>query len=211
MKSELRRLRTEYPHRISRELAADLRRSLSAVYGMADILGIHKSAAFLASPNAHRFDGRKGIGTRFKPGQTPWNAGKHYQPGGRCRDTQFKPGNRPHTWHPIGHERVTKDGILQRKVTDTGYTPRDYRAVHALVYEQHFGLIPRGRIVVFRDRDRRHFDTANLECITRAENMRRNSYQRYPKEIALAIQLRGALIHRINNRGKREEQDRRSA
>jgi hypothetical protein len=42
-----------------------------------------------------------------------------------------------------------------------------------------------------------------LELISRAENMRRNSYHtRYPKEVAQLIQLRGALNRQINKRLK---------
>ncbi|CAB3960116.1 hypothetical protein LMG7053_06166 [Achromobacter ruhlandii] len=38
-----------------------------------------------------------------------------------------------------------------------------------------------------------------VECISFAENMRRNTLHRYPKEIAHAIQMRGALNRRIRN------------
>ena len=39
-----------------------------------------------------------------------------------------------------------------------------------------------------------------LELVTRAELMRRNSYHNnYPKEVALLIQLKGALNRKINN------------
>ena len=37
-----------------------------------------------------------------------------------------------------------------------------------------------------------------VECISLAENMRRNSYHNYPKPIAELIQLRGALMRKIN-------------
>ena len=41
----------------------------------------------------------------------------------------------------------------------------------------------------------------HLDCITRVENMRRNSYHNnYPKEVAQLIQLRGALNRKIKNR-----------
>ena len=66
-------------------------------------------------------------------------------------------------------------------------------------------------IVVFRDRNKRNIDQANLEAITRAENMRRNSYHRYGQEIARAVQLRGVLNRQINKRLKDEEPNRRPA
>jgi len=43
-----------------------------------------------------------------------------------------------------------------------------------------------------------------VECISLAENMRRNSYlTRYPKEVADLIRLRGALNRKINTRERR--------
>ena len=41
-----------------------------------------------------------------------------------------------------------------------------------------------------------------VECISLAENMRRNSCHQYGKEIARLIQLRGAVSRQINKRGK---------
>ena len=45
-----------------------------------------------------------------------------------------------------------------------------------------------------------------VECISRAENMKRNSYHRYGKEIASLVQLRGAINRQINKRSKKNEQ-----
>lgn len=194
-------MRREYPNTPTAKLARKLRRTATTVYQHAAVLGLRKSAAYLASPAAGRLDGKRGAACRFPKGNRPWNAGKKgWQAGGRSKLTRFKKGQMPHNWHPVGHERLTKDGILQRKVKDTGYTPGDYKAVHAIVYEQHFGKIPKGHVVVFRDHDRRNFDPANLELVTRAELMRRNTMHRYPKEIARLIQLRGALNRQINKR-----------
>lgn len=45
-----------------------------------------------------------------------------------------------------------------------------------------------------------------IELVTLEENMRRNSYHnRYPKEIGLAIQARGALVRKINRRKQANE------
>lgn len=38
-----------------------------------------------------------------------------------------------------------------------------------------------------------------LECITKGENMRRNTLHRYPKEIADVIRARAVLNRRINH------------
>lgn len=141
---------------------------------------------------------------QFTKGQRPWNAGrKGWKAGGRSSKTQFKPGHMPHNHKPVGHERVTKDGYLERKIAE----PRTFRAVHVLVWEAVNGPVPKGHIVVFRTglktTDASAITPDRLELITRAENMRRNSYHNnYPKEVARLIQLKGALNRKIRNRSK---------
>lgn len=41
--------------------------------------------------------------------------------------------------------------------------------------------------MAFRDGDRRNVTLDNLECVSRAENMRRNTIHRYPPELKQAI------------------------
>jgi hypothetical protein len=90
-------------------------------------------------------------------------------------ETQFRKGSRPHTWQPIGATRITDDGYLQRKVTDTGYTPRDWVGEHVLLWTAAHGAPPPGHAVIFRDGDKRHVSLENLELVSRADLMRRNS------------------------------------
>lgn len=148
----------------------------------------------------------------FIKGNRPWNAGlKGWQAGGRARSTQFKKGNRPQTWLPIGTERVTMDGTLERKVADTRKKKRDWKPVKDLIWSAKHGRIRRGRFVVHKDRDRSNFRLRNLVLVDRAENMRRNTYHRYPREIARLIQLRGALQRQINKREGKHEHHRGTA
>lgn len=148
------------------------------------------------------------IGTgHFKPGQTPWNAGKKgWQAGGRSKDTQFKPGEKPsNTWRPVGAERTSKDGILYRKVADTGHKPTDWRAVHVIAWEAHNGPLPARHIVIFKDGNRANFEPDNLQAITRADNMRRNSISRYGEDYrSAAIQL-GWFKRKLNQMEKENE------
>lgn len=210
-RAQLARLRREYPRRRTAEVAPMVGHSLTSTYQKARLEGLRKSAAFLASAASGRLrpGDTRGLSGRFRKAQTPWNKGKHWVAGGRSKLTRFKKGNRPHTWRPIGTERVNADGILQRKVTDSGYPPRDWRAVHAVMWEEAHGSIPPGHVVVFKDGNQKRIVLENLELVTRQELMRRNSYHtRYPKEIGLAIQLRGALMRQINRRERDAKQDR---
>lgn len=204
--ADIEQLRALYPHRPTRELAVLFGRNSRSVYDKANQLRLKKTREFLASGLAGRLDGVRGMPTRFKPGQSAWNSGlKGWQSGGRSAETQFKPGQKPHTWRPIGHERITDEGYLQRKLTDTGHTRRDYVNVHWLLWIEHHGPIPPGMLIIFKDRNPRHIAIDNLECISRSENMRRNTLHRLPKEVAQAIQLVGAINRKLNRHQKESQ------
>lgn len=178
-----------YPDTSNQQIARILGRDLLSIRNKAIKIGLKKSEEYMAT--------KPGC---FSQNQRPWNKGRQWKAGGRSVQTQFQQGQTSHNWKPIGHERLTKDGIWQRKVTDTGVTSRDYVAIHKLVWEQHNGPVPAGHIVVFIDGNRENFDPANLECISRKENMHRNSVHRLPKEVAQLVQLVGALNRQINKR-----------
>jgi len=135
---------------------------------------------------------------QFRPGHATWNRGEPHNPKG-SRATRFKKGHKPsNTWRPVGAERYSKDGILYRKVSDTGVKKDDWRAVHVLIWEDRNGPLPEGYIVVFRDRNRENMSPDNLVAITRAENMRRNSIDRYPPEYRQAAITLGWFKRKLN-------------
>ncbi len=47
-----------------------------------------------------------------------------------------------------------------------------------------------------------HITLDRLECITRRENMARNTVHNLPKELARLVQLQGAVKRQINKRSK---------
>ncbi len=198
-------LKQIYPDLPTVEVAARCAHSLGSTYRHASKLGLKKSAAFLASPDSGRIEHHlyRGEKSRFAKGHAPQNKGLR-RPGwhrGRMRETQFKKGRRPHTWHPIGSERVSKDGIVQVKVTD-GVKPayRNWKSKHQFLWEQANGPLPDGHLVIFKNGDNRDFALTNLELVTHREQMRRNSVHRYPRELVQVMQLRGALNRQINKR-----------
>lgn len=199
-----------YPDYMTRAIADALGRTERQVYSKAAALGLKKSPEYLATPKSGRTNGSQGGATRFKKGMTPWNKGKPGSTGTHpnSRRTQFKKGEMSgaaqHNYVPVGSLRITKDGYLERKVTDDHPVPaRRWVALHRLVWEAANGPVPKNHIVRFKGGMRTAVEDEvthdRLECISRAENMRRNSLHRYPKEIALAIQMRGALNRRINH------------
>lgn len=198
-------LRAHYADSRTEDLARVLARTVHSVYAKAHTMGLLKSAAFLASPEAGRITAgsRMGKDTRFQSGHTTWNKGmKGLQIGGV--ETRFKKGHRAgkalENYQPVGATRINKDGILQVKVNDDMPLQRRWKAVHAVLWEEANGAIPAGHLVVFRNGNRHDIRLENLECITRAENMRRNNVHQLPKEVAQLVMLRGALVRKINAR-----------
>jgi hypothetical protein len=191
-------LRQRYPHEPTAALAADLGRSVRAIYEKAYALGLKKTQEFLASGLAGRLDGVRGGATRFKPGHSTWNKGIKFAAGGRSGETQFKKGSKPPNWQPVGAERLSKEGYLQRKLTDTGYPPRDWVPVHHIIWREAGRDIPQGYRLIFTNGDKTDIRLDNLQLISLADNMRRNSYHNLPKPLAQLVQLRGALNRKIN-------------
>lgn len=204
MEAQLRKL---YPNHRTTEVAEMMGIRVPQVNAAAFRLRLHKSREYLASENFSQ--SRKGPNAgSFKPGHATWNKGMNYASSGRSIETQFKPGLRSGRtavlWRPIGSLRLTHDGTLQRKVTDTGNTARDYVSVHKLVWEQAHGPVPKGHIVVFkpglRTSDEESITPDRLELVSRAENMRRNSrHVRYPPELNSLLHVKASLTRKINS------------
>jgi hypothetical protein len=208
-----------YPNTPTHLLATQLRRSIAATYNRAHALGLAKSAAYLAGPDAYRLRRGDQVGarTRFPKGHVPANKGLR-RPGwfsGRMRETQFKRGERRGVaitlYKPIGTERVSKDGYLERKINDDLPLQRRWRAVHLVLWESVHGPIPRGHALAFLNGDKRDIRLDNLALITRRALMARNTVHNLPKPLARTIQLLGALKNSIRRRAEREKQDGRSA
>lgn len=201
-----------YPHIPTDWIAQAMGRPIKSVYTKARALGLKKTEAFLASELAGRIQTGSNIGVdgRFQKGLTPWNKGTSYVAGGRSAETRFKPGVRQGVavklYKPIGSERLSKDGYLERKINDNMPPQKRWRAVHLIEWEAINGPLPAGHAIAFKDGDKTNRAPDNLELITRAELMRRNTYHRYPKEIARVVQLRGAITRQINKRERKSNE-----
>lgn len=180
------------------DVAQRMGRSTSSVYNRVQKLGLKRTEEYKAIT---------GCG-RIKKGSEPWNKGKKgWQAGGRAKETQFKLGDRPsNTWRPIGAERTSKDGVLFRKVADTGVKKADWKAVHVIVWEEENGPLPDGYIVVFKDKNRENVAPDNLLALTRADNMRRNSIDRYPPEYRSTALTLGWFRRKLNKLETAHEQ-----
>ena len=200
-------LRERFPHMKTKDLAAELGRGYGSVCSMANHMGLQKTEAFYTDAGlSGRLVGQRGAGSRFLPGHVTWNKGLK---GAGCSNhpnsiaARFKPGTVPHTWQPVGSYRVVPDGVLEQKVSEAkGSSHLRWKPVHRLVWEAAHGPIPAGHIVAFKPGMKTNvledITLDRLECITRRENMQRNSvHTKYPPELSRLVQLRGALSRAI--------------
>ena len=206
-----------YATETAQVIADKLGRGVSAIYMRANLLRLSKPEGWAAECTRKRWMEGRHEGSRaaqFKPGQSAWNRGKPakgWNPNiANCQATQFKKGHLSGAaaarMQPVGTLRVA-NGQLVKKVNNDAYRPKRWVPVSRLVWEAANGPVPAGHVVVFKPgnatTDEAAITLGKLELISRAENMRRNSYHtRYPKEVAQLIQLRGALNRQINKRIK---------
>jgi hypothetical protein len=208
-------LRAHYADTRAEDLAVRIGCPQSHVYRRARALGLKKPIAWIAARQAEKMrdPNHGGRRTGFLRGHAPANKGLR-RPGwsrGRMQESQFKKGEMSGAAaarvKPIGHERMSKDGYLERKIHNDLPLQSRWRAVHLLLWEEANGPLPPGHALWFRNRDKRDVRLENLECITRAELGRRNTAA-YPPALRQINQLRGAITRQINRRRRREEQDR---
>jgi HNH endonuclease len=201
-------LREQFPHRSNKEIAAQLGRGLYSINQHAHkVLGLRKTAEYMASPAACRLRRGDNVGaaTRFKKGLIPANKGIK-RPGwapGRMKETQFKKGQRSVNTLPVGTIIPDSDGYLRRKIFEGsgGFgNEHVWERIHRRVWEDAHGPIPKGHALIFKDKNRAHCELDNLELLSRAELMLRNTVHNLPPALKQVIHLTGALKRKIRNR-----------
>lgn len=197
--SQIDLLIKHYSNTSKADLVKLIGRKESSIYNKAYSLNLKKTSEYLASPEACRLRRGDNVGAafRFQKGHQPANKGVKGINHEGSKLTQFKKGQAPKNKQPVGYIRKSKDGYLEIKVAEG---MGQFRLLHRIVYERMNGKIPEGMIVIFLDNNKENLKISNLSLITKGENMKRNSYHNYPKEIAQLIQLRGAINRQINRR-----------
>lgn len=212
---EIDALRRLYPDYSAEIVGKVLGRQPGSVHRKASELGLAKSHAFLQSARSGRIKRGKQhpamVASQFKPGLRPWNKGTHYVAGGRSAETRFRKGNKPQTTLPLGSYRVNKDGNLQRKVAEvSGNNSKRWRCVAELVWIKAHGPLPPKHIVVFKPGMRtavlEEITLVRVECISLAENARRNHPRNKHPEFARLVTLKGAITRQVNRIKKQAEE-----
>ncbi|WDL96917.1 HNH endonuclease signature motif containing protein [Alicyclobacillus sp. ALC3] len=143
---------------VSGRLVSDLTDMFNAHFGAS--LKYEQLRAFVKNNGL-----KSGVDSRFKPGTEPSNKGKPKMwAGGEA--TQFRKGDRPHNYMPVGSERVNTDGYVDIKIAD----PNQWRGKHLIEWERYNGRpVPEGYVVLFGDRDHFNFEPDNLILVSRAQ------------------------------------------
>lgn len=135
----------------------------------------------------------------FPKGNIPVNKGTKglYNVGGNR--TSFKKGNIPPNKRPVGSERINVDGYIEIKTKE----PNTWELKHRVVYQEHYGEIPKGYNVIFLDGNRQNLDINNLKLVNKAENliMNRNKLYSTDKEITNTGTIIAKLIDKTNKLG----------
>lgn len=150
-------------------------------------LGLKKSSEFLSEQSKN-----KGQGGQFKKGMTPHNKGKKLSDSTKAKlaKTMFKSGNRPHNTLPVGAESEDKDGYVWVKIAE----PSEWKLKHHIAYGE---PVPTGHKVIFLDGNKYNFERGNLQLVSNAELMNRNTMHRYPPELVRLLKTLNKLKKRV--------------
>lgn len=118
----------------------------------------------------------------------------------KLKATMFKPGGmtgRARQLHkPIGFERLTKEGYLERKVHDGLPLRSRWRAVNLIRWEEANGPLPAGHALKCLDGDRLNTDPRNWAAIPRALLPRLNGgrHRKFPIFDAAPAEVKPAIL-----------------
>jgi len=118
-----------------------------------------------------RYNLNTGFTGQFNKGNIPFNKG--LKGVGGWEPTQFKKGNTPKNYKPVGTERVNGDNYVDIKIAD----PHKWKGKHILIWEEHNGPVPKGYVVIFGDGNNRNFDINNLVLVSRQQLLIMNRYK----------------------------------
>lgn len=190
------------------ELAELTGHTEAALYRMAHKLGVKKSPEYLRLMGGY-LDGVRGTQSRFASGHVPWIKGKSLP--GRTSSTSFKPGQRPANWMPLGAHRVNAEGMLERKIREGNNGGLNWEAVHRLVWKAAHGPVPKRHVITFKPGMKTNvleqITADKLECISFADNARRNSMWLNTPELAPLYNLKGQIARQVNKITKEQTHD----
>jgi hypothetical protein len=143
----------------------------------------------------------------FVPGQKPHNTGKKQiewmssEAIEKSKASCFKKGNVPYnTAKSDGAISVRKDTQTEISYKYIRVSIGKWELLQRKVWADAHGPIDKGMVIIFKDGNSLNCELSNLQMITLAENMLRNSIQRFPPELKTAIRSVSKLKRIINKK-----------
>lgn len=176
---EVRLLRKLYPHVDAKIIARKLKRPVCSIYGKVHKLQLKKSAKWWKDKRAYwaKLLQRKGRPYRFKEGHVTWNEGLKGLKFPGSEKGQFKKGQRSVRWNGYRNGMIViirdKTGRLYKRIR---LRPGKWEYYQRYLWKKHRGPIPRGKLVVFKNRNSMDCRLSNLILIDRKEHGKRWSH-----------------------------------
>lgn len=176
----------EYPNKSNAELAQQFNRTRFTIGSAAHVLRLRKTAEFMTARSS---------ATQFKKGNVAINKGKkqhEYMSAHaieRTKSTRFKKGDIPgNCYNEIGKVvvRLDKRRIPYQFIC---LAINKWIPLHKHIWEKENGIQPAKHVIIFKDGNTMNAEISNLELITRAENMIRNSDHENPSDNRIAYYL----------------------
>lgn len=196
------KLKEIYPTTLTQTIADDFKMSIYAIRNKAWSLGLKKDIEWIRDNSRYNMQFNEGAKrNQIKKGSVPPNKGKKlskevYE---KMKHTFFKKGNIPANAKKDFEEVQRRDS--SGKVYWMIKLPGNKKLVfkHIWLWETTNGKVSRGHNIVFKNGNSLDCQLDNLECISDAELMLRNTIQRYPDDIKQAIRLNGKLKRQLND------------
>lgn len=185
----------------TRELSEILGRPVGTIDGFALREGLRKDPDFVTETRQKLHKSMKG--------REPANKGKKMRPEQliNVRKAGLKRrGRKPATHKPVGYEYISTRGMVMVKVSDIPYAGnQNWKPKHRFVWEQEYGPIPKGMVLIFLDGNQQNCSIENLAALNRQQVMKLHSIHRYPEEIKKAFYALGFYKRGINYYAKKQD------
>lgn len=187
---EVQEILKAYPNTKSEILAEKHGVPVHKIYATASRHKVKKSEEFLASSDSGRMLKGNCVSpnTQFKKGRPSLRKGKKIvfksaESKKKSCANRWKKGNIPPNIAQDGEVRWREGiGYYFIRLSDNVWV-----LYHKWLWERENGEVPKGFKIVFKDKNRKHCVIDNLECVSDAELMLRNTVHRLPEDLKKSI------------------------
>lgn len=116
----------------------------------------------------NRYKLNTGFSGRFEKGNVPINKGTKGM--SKANSGSFKKGQEAINRREVGSERINIYGYIEIKIAE----PNIWALKHKLIWEQHYGPIEKGNLILFADSNRTNVDIKNLILVSNKQLLMMN-------------------------------------